>query len=1574
MFKNSWILLLFLPLASLAQITSTFDTDADGWTYLSNSTSISVSHQASGGNPGAFVSVTYSANAGATTQNWIAPAKFLGNQLVRSLGMTLGFDLQQSQAGTTGGYDVRIENGGNYINFSLAPKPAVAPAWSSYSIILDETAGWKWNGSATNATRAQIKSILVNITSIEIRGAYATNASYTSGLDNVILEQRSLLTAPTITSFLPASANPGTTITINGGDFDATPANNAVYFGSIAGLITSASTTQLSVTVPVGATYGPITIVNKTSGLSQLTQTPFIPTFSGGGRIIPASFDPKTDIILSANVEGVSTADIDGDGWNDLLISSGSNTVLVYHNLSTGGDITTGSFASPVNLPNAGNTNGLFTRDVDGDGKVDIIAGYTSGTVVNFATYRNTSTPGNLSFDAVEYWSGAAYSGSISNIADVDGDGRVDLIGQHGNGSVNVDFWIVQNISTPGDIEFGPSVSYFGGSTLDAGSGVGVGDLDNDGKPDFLVSHSFGGIISIVKNNSTPGTISLTHVGTISSGNSGLTVVDLNVDGKNDIVWKNGSTIRIRLNTNSGGPLDITDFTTEVSLVGDLSNYGGMSIGDLNGDGKPDIAATDNGDVGVFENVYSGGVFDASSFVSAYELQGNGTSTYPTSPTVADLNGDNKPELIMGVTNTTPNRISIYENKNVHTPVISINTVSPLKGAVGSTVTITGSYFSPVTTDNHVTFGGVEATVLTASLTLLTVSVPAGITYAPVSVRVGELSSRYRVPFITTFSSGVTFDNTHFAPPVNFTLTAANYDIEVGDLNLDGKPDILAEANGGYAFLNAYSSGNINVSTLVPDDTLSVGSFVNPRIEDFDGDGLLDAVSVNGPAHRNTSTASEISFQPSVSLGLGGSTLDMADFNNDGKTDFAVTVDLSGIGDLVIRENRSRVGSFTTGTFGSFSGNIVFNKPAAGGGITTEDFDGDGFADVATTNPLSDNISVYLNAGILKISNAQFALRTDFATGDNPGRIYKGDFDADGKTDLMLYHAGTNTTLLTVFHNTSTVGNISFTRIDLTNPSATTVASIADLDGDGKPEIITTSESGNRFSIFKNIHTTGALTAASFAAPFNTTVTAPRGITTGDLNLDGKPEIILTRAAGLLVVYENLVPTVAITITQQPASPNYACEGGTASFTTAASGTTNITYQWQKFDGSVFVDLVNSTTFSGVTTPTLTISNVSSSESGDYQCVISGDFAADVITSVGNLVFNSLPTPPDVVNGISCGPGIVTLTASGGSPGDYRWYSGSPLTLIAGEQDETFVTPSLSANTTYHVAVRSTFCESVPVAVTAIISTVPAQPAITSSITPVGNALTICTGTPLTLAAPNGFASYLWSDGSSAQQLSVSASGTYSVSVINANGCASPDSDGIVITVQANPCSNSAPVITTTSASTTLGSSVSIDLSTLISDADNNLVLSSLTVSQPMSGAVASLNGTSLSINYSGNPFTGTEVISIQVCDVFGECVSQTFEIKVIGEIEIFNAVSPNGDGKNDFFKIAFIEDLEPENTVSIYNRWGSKVYETKNYSDANSFKGLNQNGNELPSGTYFYKISFKSTGKTQTGYLVLKR
>ena len=63
------------------------------------------------------------------------------------------------------------------------------------------------------------------------------------------------------------------------------------------------------------------------------------------------------------------------------------------------------------------------------------------------------------------------------------------------------------------------------------------------------------------------------------------------------------------------------------------------------------------------------------------------------------------------------------------------------------------------------------------------------------------------------------------------------------------------------------------------------------------------------------------------------------------------------------------------------------------------------------------------------------------------------------------------------------------------------------------------------------------------------------------------------------------------------------------------------------------------------------------------------------------------------------------------------------------------------------------------------------------------------------------------------------------------------------------------------------------------------------------------------------------------------------------------------------------------ENKVSIYNRWCSQVSEVANYNnDNNVFKGLNLNGGELPSGTYFYKIEFNNGQPTKTGYLVLKR
>ncbi len=96
-----------------------------------------------------------------------------------------------------------------------------------------------------------------------------------------------------------------------------------------------------------------------------------------------------------------------------------------------------------------------------------------------------------------------------------------------------------------------------------------------------------------------------------------------------------------------------------------------------------------------------------------------------------------------------------------------------------------------------------------------------------------------------------------------------------------------------------------------------------------------------------------------------------------------------------------------------------------------------------------------------------------------------------------------------------------------------------------------------------------------------------------------------------------------------------------------------------------------------------------------------------------------------------------------------------------------------------------------------------------------------------------------------------------------------------------------------------------------------------------------------------------------------------------IPDIKIYSGISPNGNGQNDTLIIQYIEQL-PEtknNHVTLFNRWGDVVFETTNYDNVNRvFTGLNKNGSELPTGTYFYKIEFTLGRKTQTGYLSLKK
>lgn len=441
-----------------------------------------------------------------------------------------------------------------------------------------------------------------------------------------------------------------------------------------------------------------------------------------------------------------------------------------------------------------------------------------------------------------------------------------------------------------------------------------------------------------------------------------------------------------------------------------------------------------------------------------------------------------------------------------------------------------------------------------------------------------------------------------------------------------------------------------------------------------------------------------------------------------------------------------------------------------------------------------------------------------------------------------------------------------------------------------------------------------------------------------------------------------------VNVPGSPIAPNVsACTNSTATLT--ASGGTAGQYRWYLVaTGGVPISGQTSNIF---TTPTLTASTI-------YYVAINNGLCE----SGRQAISVNVSTPPavsSVTDASGCLPfASVTLSATGGSNGQYRWYTvASGGTAIVGEVNSVYTTPSLSATTSYYVSINNGICESARATVTASIVPVPNIPAATGAIG--------CPNTSFTLkatGASNGqYRWYTTASGGNAITGEVNSSFTtpslaistnYYVSV--SNGICESSRTLVTATVDNTGCTP--PTIATRPLATPVGGIITLDLIPLISTPNSSLDINSIQITiPPLSGAVALINKGELTLNYKGITFTGTEQLTIKACNINGSCASQLFEIDVAGDIVVYNALSPNG--VNPKFTIEFI-DLIPEaksNTVTIFDRWQNEVWRGENYNNSTVvFKGTANGGSDLPTGTYFYKIEFGSGKKMKTGFISLKR
>lgn len=629
------------------------------------------------------------------------------------------------------------------------------------------------------------------------------------------LGAHSLLAQPTISSFSPLSGPVGSTITITGTNFSTVPANNIVYFGTGFATVTAATSTALTVTVPTGASYQPITVT--TGNLTAYSALPFIVTFPGGSSAFTSqTFSASKRTGVPASNFGDCVADVNEDGKPDVFAFG---TQDLYINSATTTNFYFGS-QYYLNYP-LSNIASVTMADLDGDGKPDLV---TNGGGLN--VFHNTSTT------AVAFTYANEYQATPADMTtrDMDGDGKPDLITANADSTLT----LYRNTTASGAISFSNANHYTIDSYTDNFKTIATADLDGDGKPDVIVTSAAAGKLYIFKNTSSAGNITLgtaisyTTSDSLGWGPNKIAVVDLDGDGKLDLAIANAREKNLVLYQNTSTPGSIS-FSKVASFYCGPWNTTGVAAGDIDGDGKPDLAVSTTDlptlnfsntyPILAFRNTSTPGSFSLASPVS-YPV---GYSSYTV--TIADMNGDGKPDL---VTSDPANRtINVLINQAQPPSAPHLSFFTPSSGKTGDTIRVHGTALATITA---VSFGSIAAQSFNiASDTLITAIVGTGASGSVLVSGPGGTDSLNG--FIFKKDTTASSDTNTTSPPVqpDFHLTAFYATLVAGQPVLQWKS--MFEKNIGYYVLEhgADSAGLTAISSVKAYDTDSASySFADP--------------------------------------------------------------------------------------------------------------------------------------------------------------------------------------------------------------------------------------------------------------------------------------------------------------------------------------------------------------------------------------------------------------------------------------------------------------------------------------------------------------------------------------------------------------------------------------------------------------------------------------------------------------------------------------------------------------------------------------------------------------------------
>lgn len=553
------------------------------------------------------------------------------------------------------------EGGTAEFRVRLTAQPAgdveVTTVWDSGDEDLAVSAGGRLTFTAANWSQDQTVTLRAKQDADALNGEANFVVSGGSTRQTVVAKEEDddalPVGPPIITHFAPRSAPIGIAVNIAGVNFGHATNANTVWFGAARAVVTTASATNLTVTVPVGATYARPSVT--VAGLTGTARLPFDPTFQSRREIDASSFSAPVFFAAGPWRADLEIADLDGDGKPDLAaLDSDRGLVSVLRNTSVAGGVDEGSFAAKVDLAVGRGPEGVASGDLNGDGRLDLVVANTLGGSVS--VFRNVSEVGALNADSfaprIDFSVGTPYPQRV-RILDLDMDGRPEIVVAAAQSSV---VRVLRNLSQGTTVAMGPPQ----GIETDRADmrDVALGDFDADGQPDMAVVFAASSRMPLLRNASVPGSVSFleaVHYG-LPDPSFGVAVADLDVDGELDLAATTyGSDIvSVFRSARAGGGIS---FDPGWAFRSDEGTFR-LEIGDLDGDGRPELVAGNviAGTVSVFRNLSSPGALDSKSF-------GFGVNFTPGSRVyglrVGDLDADGAPDIAVA---TEGQGIAVFRN------------------------------------------------------------------------------------------------------------------------------------------------------------------------------------------------------------------------------------------------------------------------------------------------------------------------------------------------------------------------------------------------------------------------------------------------------------------------------------------------------------------------------------------------------------------------------------------------------------------------------------------------------------------------------------------------------------------------------------------------------------------------------------------------------------------------------------------------------------------------------------------------------------------------------------------------